>query len=88
MRHRLEFSEDDLRVILYALDLYVNSWRTYAKRRQRDSDLMRGIRINSADEKSLQENVRVDIIAAEDKIIFAGRLREKISKHILPTKLG
>ena len=78
--HTIKLSDDELRMLIIGLDLYAEQWRGYASRRKRSSDAMRGVRVNSVDEKRLLELMRSDVLAAYSLANHAEKLRDHLAR--------
>ena len=73
-------------MIVIGLDMYSKSWADYASRRSRVPELMRGIRNNSAQEKQILEDCRVDFLAATSISNRAEKLRDHLATIMRETE--
>lgn len=84
-KHTLTFTDDDLRMLIIGLDLYIESWQGYEKKRERDINIYRGVRANSPEEKQRQDLCRADVLAAQGIIKKSEKMRNHLAAFIKPT---
>lgn len=84
-KHVVSFTDDELRMVIIGLDVYLNSWQGYERKRERDINIYRGVRANSPEEKQRQELCRSDVLAAQGIIKKAEKMRDHLAALIKPT---
>ena len=84
-KHRIVLTDDQIRMIIIGLDVYSAKWSGYASRRERGAQAMRGVRINSVEEKQMEELMRSDVLAAESIVNSAKNLRDHLAVLLKPS---
>lgn len=77
--HSIKLTDDELRMVIVGLDIYADKWQGYSNRRRRDFEAMRGVRVNSSDEKRLQELMKTDVLAANSIVNQVHKLRDHLA---------
>lgn len=85
--HSIKLTDDELRMVIIGLDIYADQWAGYSKRRKRDHDALYGVRVNSVDEKRMQELIQTDVLAADSRVREACDLRDHLSRILTPSRL-
>lgn len=86
-KHIIKLTDEELRMVVLGLDMYSQSWQGYASRRERIPGLMRGVRPSSAEEKQIQEHCRADVLAANNIVKQAQKIRDHLARLLTPSQV-